>query len=65
MATLTKRPGGRVILDCSKDEFEGLFAAMVAMVLDIHAVQDTLLPEVWNAAEHLLKEMDQVMEEKT
>lgn len=61
---MTKRQG-RILMECSGEEFEGLYAALVAMVLEIQGVQDNLPPEVCVAADDLLKEMDQFREELT
>lgn len=42
-------------LQGDKDELDGLFSAMCAMVLDVHAPQDMLTLAQWIAAESLFK----------
>lgn len=45
-------------LELDPDKLYVLWAAMIAMVRDIHAPMDQLSEENWELAEQLLKEID-------
>lgn len=49
-------------LSLNKDELRAVWAALVAMVQDIHAPQDLLSEDEWQAGEDLLARVTSMME---
>jgi hypothetical protein len=49
----------RVLVNLSLDERAALLAALAAMVIDVHCVQDNLTEAQWQAAERMFREVEE------